>query len=83
MAGQTAFPGIKYLDRVLRVVVPGVEEHVAKAGSYNSAYAHIQQQCAQPALRRAFVAEHTGYYVEADPEANGKHEAVPAYGHRP
>ena len=83
VAGQAAFPCVKYLNRVLRIIVPLVEEHMAQARAYHGAGGHPQQQYAQPSLGRALALEHFGHYIESYPESDGEHESVPPYRHRP
>ena len=83
MAGEAAFPCGQNLERMLRVIIPLVEEHMAQTGTHDGGNGHIDEQRAHPLLGRSLAAIHTGHHIEAYPEADGEHKPVPAHSHRP
>ena len=78
VAGKAPFPCGKDFPRMRRVVIPLIEEHMAETCANNSSNAYIYKQNAHPAFGHAFVLEHFGDNVEANPKTDGKHESIPS-----
>ena len=80
VACKSAFPDFEYLGRVLRVVVPSVEEHVSEACAHDGADHHNHENRIHPAAVLSLVLEHFRQNPSAEDKADGKHQSVPADG---
>ena len=79
MACETALPYLDDVERMLRIIVPLVEEHMPKARAHDGGYCHIDEQLVYPLLPRTFVLEHLVDDIVANRETDEKHKAVPAH----
>ena len=83
MTGQSTLPNVQYFNRMLRIIFPSVEKHMAQSSADNGCNNQVNKQTFEPFQVNVLVFEHLLTMIVSEKETQGKQKAVPTNLQRP
>ena len=73
MTGQTSLPNIQYFNRMLRIIVPSIEDYMSQTSSNHGGNNQVYEQTFEPFQINIFTFEHLLNMTVSKKESQRKH----------